>query len=72
MHNYRGSAKCSLIGGVACTFDLNMIPEAIGKKLEPMEAEECEKLTNYHSLGNFRIKKYACKMFVLKNYRTLR
>ena len=25
-----------LIGGVACTFDMNMVPEVIGKKLEPM------------------------------------
>ena len=25
-----------LIVGVACTFDLNMVPEAISKKLEPM------------------------------------
>ena len=25
-----------LIGGMACEVDLNMVPEAIGKKLRPM------------------------------------
>ena len=32
-------ARCGLIGGVACAVDLNMVPEAISKMLEPMKLQ---------------------------------
>ena len=33
---YQGVARCGFNGGVASILDLNMVPEAIAKKLEPM------------------------------------
>ena len=37
----RGVERCGFnFGGVARTFDLNMVPEAISKKLEPMHNTE--------------------------------
>ena len=34
--------RCGLIGGVAHAFDLNMVPEAVSKKFEPM-LEACSR-----------------------------
>ena len=38
MHNKGAWQDVVLIGGVARAFNLNMVPEAVSKKLEPMIA----------------------------------
>ena len=41
--------------GVACAFDMNMVPEAIGKKLEPMVQIRFTLLYAAANLRNFEI-----------------
>ena len=50
-----GVERCGLIGGVARTFDMNMVPEGVSKKLEPMITSilqiECDTLMFQHPIA---------------------
>ena len=57
-----------LIGGVARAFNLNMVPEAISKKLEPMDNENESEQLAFHQVDNNNDNLFAYRLLNPEDY----